>query len=486
MERLLASQKRFQVLALPTGVGKSLVAMTNALFTGRRTLILTSTKGLQDQYLRDYGDSGLVDVRGMNNYPCELVKPEKLPCSEGPCLDGEQCWLREKGCHYFDQVRRAAAAPLVISNYSYWMTQKKVGRNVLGHFDTIVCDEAHEAPEEVSGFLRVVLDPTAPPQADLRLPSHGEGLAIEDWREWAGQEQARLEPLEQQYPRGHVHRQFKRMREELSRLASCGDDWIPQRGQRGWEFEPLWPTTYAGEWLWGDIPHVILMSATIRPKTLEQLGLQKPDYDWIECPSPFPVWRRPIIHVPVARLSRKTDQGTWLTWVDRIDQIIEGRLDRKGIIHTVSYDRAQFLLQHSQYAAIMMVHTNKTTRATVEQFKSSDAPAVLVSPSVHTGYDFPHELARYQIIGKMPFPVTSSGIARARQQADPDYSKYVAFTKLQQAAGRGNRAPDDYCETFVLDDSVKMVWHYKDYVSKWFLDAFRSAPCVPAPAEIPA
>src|SRR5574341_803722 len=45
MERLLASQKRFKVLALPTGVGKSLVAMVHAVFGDKRTVILTSTKG---------------------------------------------------------------------------------------------------------------------------------------------------------------------------------------------------------------------------------------------------------------------------------------------------------------------------------------------------------------------------------------------------------------------------------------------------------
>jgi superfamily II DNA or RNA helicase len=47
------SPARFLGLSLPTGSGKTLVALLLARLTGTRTCILTATKGLQTQYLRD-------------------------------------------------------------------------------------------------------------------------------------------------------------------------------------------------------------------------------------------------------------------------------------------------------------------------------------------------------------------------------------------------------------------------------------------------
>jgi hypothetical protein len=42
---------------------------------------------------------------------------------------------------------------------------------------------------------------------------------------------------------------------------------------------------------------------------------------------------------------------------------------------------------------------------------------------------------------------------------DPDYANYVAMQKLVQAVGRGMRAPDDWCETLIVDDQFS--WFVK-------------------------
>src|SRR5215510_8265357 len=71
IEKAVYGEKRFQGLALPMGAGKSLVAVAVQKLTGMRTVILTSTKGLQDQYARDFKRNGLVDIRGKANYECQ-------------------------------------------------------------------------------------------------------------------------------------------------------------------------------------------------------------------------------------------------------------------------------------------------------------------------------------------------------------------------------------------------------------------------------
>src|SRR5438445_13565630 len=122
--RSIESQKRFVVLACPTGFGKSLVYIASALLSGQRVCVLTSTKGLQSQLVSDFEDSGLVDIRGQNNYPCLYQNDidnaggtsQSISCEEGPCHSGVKCELQRSGCTYFDALKVARNSQLVVSN----------------------------------------------------------------------------------------------------------------------------------------------------------------------------------------------------------------------------------------------------------------------------------------------------------------------------------------------------------------------------------
>ena len=106
----------------------------------------------------------------------------------------------------------------------------------------------------------------------------------------------------------------------------------------------------------------------------------------------------------------------------------------------------------------------------------------MVSPSVSTGFDFPGDLCRYQIVGKIPFPDTRSLVLKARQEVDRDFFAYVAAQHLVQMAGRGMRSADDWCETIVIDDN--WTWFkakYKELFPKWFLMGVRRQDGVPPP-----
>src|SRR6266436_2562724 len=72
VNRIVDSPARFVALCAPTGFGKSLVYMAAAHMSGLRTVVLTSTKGLQDQLGEDFGELSL-DIRGMPNYTCDAT-----------------------------------------------------------------------------------------------------------------------------------------------------------------------------------------------------------------------------------------------------------------------------------------------------------------------------------------------------------------------------------------------------------------------------
>lgn len=144
-----------------------------------------------------------------------------------------------------------------------------------------------------------------------------------------------------------------------------------------------------------------------------------------------------------------------------MDQIIGARLDRKGVIHSISYDRSREIKSMSEYSDFMMVHSSHNARSTLAKFKEASPPAILVSPSVHTGVSFDHDLARYQIIAKMPFIDTRSAILQARRKLDTEYEMHLAMMTFLQTCGRGTRAESDWCETLVCDDSMR--WFMRRY-----------------------
>ena len=517
--RAAESPARFVVLCMPTGSGKSATYVAMAKLTDLRTVVLTSTKGLQTQLADDFSPAGLVDIRGMGNYPCDYLIEEarlrpqlttlggrspadSIPMADiGPCLAGMKCEYKQTSCGYYRAVGVAKRSRLIATNYSYWLYAHREGQG-LEKVDMLVLDEAHDAPEELGSFLGV----------DVTMHQI-EGLLGDEWpldhnrwdawRVWAARlsDKARrkVSDLEGEVKRGTAprarlreFRELRRLETNLRRVGTSQGRWVQhmaRRGPRGGltlRFDPVWPGEYAEKHLFLGIPKIVLTSATVRPKTMELLGVKKEDVDFVEYPSTFPIARRPVIWVPTIRVDKRTSTDEMRLWVARIDNIIRGRMDRKGIIHTVSYARRDFILKFSEFAKIMFTHETATVRDEVAAFRRADPPAVLVSPSLSTGWDFPYEECAYQIIGKVPFPDSRDLIIKARSAIDSGYAYYIAMQTLVQASGRGMRAEDDLCETLIIDDHVSWFmgkWG-RQFAPKWFMDAYRRGIGIPAPPQL--
>lgn len=492
---VLSSDTRFSVLEAATGAGKSLTYVSVAHILGGRWAILTSTKGLQDQLIRDFSTLGLVDIRGQGNYDCPYltVQGQMGMADVGPCHSGMKCEYKDSGCPYFDAVKRAKKSSLVITNYSYWLAFNHYSEDGLGQFDGLILDEAHESPEEVAGFLTIDLTPR---MFDvIRGPQHPSHEAdLSKWQLWAAERSAvmhqEVEGLKAIVAGGDsTQNDRRRLRElkgiltALKKIATLKGEWIIDRDRGGSiRFDPLWPAPYVEDLLFLGIKRVIFSSATVRPKTLDLLGVPQDQVTYFDTPSSFPIVSRPVIHLPTVRVDNRwtcTDQKWWLL---KIDQILKDRQDRKGIIHTVSYDRRTMIMESSRYRDTMISNTTRSTHDAVQTFKESKAPSVFVSPSVTTGYDFPYEQAEFQILAKVPFPDTRSKILARRCEADPSYPHYLAMQTIVQSCGRGMRAPDDRCETLIIDDHFWwFVWKHKQFAPQWWLSSVKQCTDVPKP-----
>ena len=532
----LTSEQRFVVQSMPTGSGKSLTYISQALLSGARTCVLTSTKGLQDQLIKDFSEAGLVDIRGKDNYAC-LHDDHPAPCHG---------WhIQSPHCEFHQALKAAQEAPLVVTNYSFWMNSMAYTRkeNLLGAFDMLILDEAHNAPNELASFLGFEITRG---QCKFVLGSELPHFnSIDDWRSWATESLATIEELANVTENQMIRRMqtglnmdenlnksltgmillwkgnkgdltpdvkkglkwLKRaeaMSFSLIRLTGIdGSSWVFERIKDATtKFDIINPAPYAEGSLFSyakfvqtedgkqrvmvSIPKIHLVSATVRPKTCDLLGIQidSEDLDFQEYPHTFPEYIRPIIYVPTVRMKYNMSHQDQKIWLSRIDNIIKQRKDRKGIIHTVSYARRDFILTNSRHRDIMVSHSSGERDQVIKDFKEADAPCVLVSPSVATGFDFPYAECEYQIIGKVPWPSTQSEVMKARKELDPDYMNYIAAQELVQAAGRGTRAPDDQCEVFVVDDQFWwFVWRYKEFSPDWFRETVRKEGVLPRPPK---
>jgi Rad3-related DNA helicase len=280
----------------------------------------------------------------------------------------------------------------------------------------------------------------------------------------------------------HTYRTSKSIAGRLESISTAHGLWVIQSTRSGYKFTPRWVAGY-GSSLFGAVPKVLLMSAILTPKTADSLGVppEPENRTWIDVPSYFPPENTPIWHVPTVRVNYRTDDYGTSIWLARIDQIISRRLDRKGIIFTVSYDRAYLLLRNSRYNDIMVSHSTADVVQVVNRFKDMPAPAILVSPSVTTGYDFPG--LDYIIAGKVPYPDTQDPVIRARHEDDKEWTAFLAMGVLIQELGRGTRSADDQCECLIVDDTFRWWWPaFRKYAPKWFCDRVKgSLTCVPDP-----
>ncbi len=502
------SDKRFTILNAPTGIGKSAIYMGLASLLGVRTLVLTQTTFLQTQLMEDFSSMGLKEIKGQHRYPCLYFDDgtrRKLPgCDEGPCHAGIECVLRERGCNYYDAVRTAGRSRLVVTNQSYHMHIRRHGDPLaLGGFGLLILDEAHESAESLAEFVKITLHRRKMERLlNLSMPREA---SVAEWSEWAAEVaipicRTHLESAKSSvslYRHGvSVLRELADIDGALADLARAwawrrldapdppawvpgsATDWVVEDEGDEVTFQPVWASGYSEEYLFAGIPRVVLVSATATPKDAQFLGINPNDFDYHQYPSPFPRAIRPFYVIPTVKVSRHMTEGEIRIWINRIDQIIEEEaVNRrsKGIIHTVSYDRAKLIYARSRYRDLFEIHDRKSTRDTVKAFREAAAPRILLSPAVSTGWDFPMDQARFQIIAKIPFIDNRPEIVRARVRSDKSYIDYVTLVTLIQMAGRGVRSANDFCRTYLIDDNWS-AWFYprnKKLVPRWFRSAVR-------------
>jgi Rad3-related DNA helicase len=489
LDALMRSTRRVSALSAPTGFGKTGVYVGYALWTKEPTCFVTDNRGLQDQIMEDFGAIGMVDLRGRRNYPCDM--------HEGwTCEEGYAARCAHKGtilCPSTQAETRASISPLVVTNYDKWTSARKFGRG-MDHFTQVVFDEGHRAPAALARAMQVILNyREIEDDLGVDFPGGTDAEEFVNWKPWAIQARAEAESRlaaakarlsGARDPKPHWVREvthFRYLTKRLGTIATANpNNWIVERIDKGYQFDPIQPGRYAEAALLLRIPRILVVSATLRPKTLYMMGIGNDAMHFQEFDSDFDPKRCPIYYVPAMRVDAKAESLAPL-WL-KFDQIAARRTDRKGICHTVSFARRTDLLNYSRFSSSMVVNEKgEAPTEIVELYKGAGPGAILVSPSVGAGYDFPDQQCEWQFVCKIPFEPPSK-IVKAREAVDSEYRSYQAMQTLVQNFGRGMRSKRDQCENFICD--MHLDWflpRFSHLAPKWFHTFFQRRETVPPP-----
>jgi len=465
IERVIASGAEVVLLEAPPGIGKTAVAVALArAMDDPPTAILTGTKQLQDQYM---GLPGLVQVRGRNNFPC-LIEPQ-VTADAAACTVGAKCEYAGKngsyGCSYWTQRKAAMTAEEVVTNYAYYLLQP------VGAFMSpkmLVCDEAHSVRQQLEQTITLPLREAHIINAALKQMDFGDGpTTLGQIHAWSQRILPVLQKLDtavqaRQWKAGEMPSDERKFRAAVTGLIRVAvsviddpDNWVVSRELWGWELRPIWVRGFFKHFI-EKTQMALFMSATILDPQLylQSLGLEDKTWEYIRFDSPFPVANRPLIYWPVSKVSGR-DPGSYQAIVGAVDRLMEEHPGEKGLVHTVNYSLAQAILKGSRHSGRMMIHDSGNREATLEAYKKSTKPMVLVSPSMGVGVDLPYDLVRWQAICKLPFPDTTDPqrLAQAKEPLGKKLSMYDTATTLVQMYGRAVRAEDDYGITYLLDSN---------------------------------
>ncbi len=496
---------KYVFLEAPTGFGKSAVAIALARYLGE-AYILASSKLLQKQYEKDFG---LRTVTGRQNFPClldsgktvdlgdcvtkkefrckHLPSPAKTPAgvkvaesaSRGPLHIG----LGEDICPYWRQKCDALNEDIVAFNYDYFLSES----NSVGDFPRkrlIVCDEAHNIEAKLMSHLSFSISNSnlslineTVPERNIQPPEWIPVLA-----EWMEKFEIYIE--KHTIKEGRVERdkaeilqsckeRLRRLQFLIRELTESPATWVVNSMEEAVEFRPIDVSRFSGM-LFRKAEHFLLQSATILdPETMARsLGISG-DCAFLRVPSAFPEESR-LIHVePAGSMSRNSYEESLKPLAEKVKDIMERHPDEKGVVHTHTYRLAQDIVS-AIGGKRLVSHGKEGREAAFDEFLTSRGPLVLVTPSAYEGVDFKYDFCRFQIICKVPYPHLGDPQVKARMEIDPKWYSWMTAVRLVQTYGRGMRAEDDYCATYLIDSDF-IQFYRQNYLllPGWFKSALR-------------
>jgi ATP-dependent DNA helicase DinG len=479
IEAFTNQEKRFVIVEAGTGVGKSAVGLTLAKTIASKAYFITTQKILQQQYVDDFSNHGMLSLKSSTNFRCKYYKAKdcssalrELKVSKDPkfkaCCGG--------GCIYKIAKRRFIDSPLGITNFAYFLAETNYSQQ-LEPRDLLIVDEAHNIETQIGNFVEVAITENfAKKVLKLKIPDNLTTMKrVVDWVKSAYLPElirirSHMEQQIEKFSLGSRMKEFVQLakRFELIDKHECKvsrflkeydkDNWILNiaeteiRGDRRYEFKPIDVAPFTEEYLFKSGKKVLMMSATIVNKDAfcEVLGIKKEDCSFISIPSPFPIENRPILYSPMGSMSMKNIDRTLPKIAEAVKAILAQHKNEKGIIHCHSYKVAQYIKKNVR-SNRLLAHNSENRDKVLWVHMNEKRPTVLLSPSMTEGVDLKGDASRFQIICKIPYPYLGDKLIRKRMNKWKWWYPLQTLKIIIQSVGRSVRTSDDQAITYILD-----------------------------------
>jgi len=410
--------KKFCVLELGTGCGKSAIGLTIARYIYSETVsqndrstgsyFLTTQKILQEQYISDFGgfNGPLKSIKSSSNYTCSF---NKASCGENlrALKTADRSSKFWKSCSFNCIYKKAKENFLEskegVTNFPYFLAETQYSGKLVPR-QVLVIDEAHNIDSELSKFIEITIsDKFCKTFLDLEIPKDLTQTQLVKWisdtylksivekirhfesilEKFAGLKEqmnsAEFISIAKKYEMLDKHVcKIRRFLEIYDK-----DNWVlnelesDQQSSRKIEFKPIDVAPYANEMLYSYGDFIVIMSATILDKDAfaECVGIDKSQMSYMSMPSPFPIENRPIIYHGIGKMSAGSINETLPKMTEAVKLILQQHKNEKGIVHCIHGD-SQITMASGQQKALRDVRPGEYVLSYDEKSKMFEAQKV--------------------------------------------------------------------------------------------------------------
>lgn len=513
---------KFFLLDLPTGIGKSQLAINIAhwystkIDKNAKFDIITATKILQDQYENEY--ESINSLKGKENYRCNTYQCSCAQGKEFNRLNKTSC----DSCPYDTARESFYGGKIALTNFYLYLIYAVYNKNFIQQRGSkvLIVDECHEVENQISNFISIRITENIIKKLKF---SNSKNIIkklkavknIENYVDFLLQLTSEIEDTINQLENSMtVDRDPQRDKRDLKinniiggenkdiKLMSVVNDlksyelkievflkeykdnpnnWVLENNynekskQRELSLEPIWAFDYLDKYVWSHYDMIILMSGTILNKGIfcDLNGIDPKKAVYYSVKSPFDVKNRKIYYMPIGKMSWNKKELTFKKFIPYISKILKKYEKVKGIIHTNSFELSSWIESEIKDSRFIFHDSDNKDEMLKKHFESLD-PTVIVSPSMSLGVSFDHERARFQIIAKIPYPSLASQKNKIRQKNNPEWYSYKTICDLIQSCGRITRSMTDYGDTIIIDESFGDVLRFSSHlIPKWLQIAIK-------------
>lgn len=493
--------KKYKILEMPVGGGKSFIAITYARYLAERdkksSYILTPQKILQKQYAADFDKYQAKALYGKGTYAC---KAKNTTCDVGSVVAKPRC----ENCPHKKAKESAVSAQHAILNYTLALTAFAYTTSFVER-SLIVADECHTLEQHLVNFDALQITYARCKKYGVEFKVHKDIQEAIKWVKeyYIPKMQPILDKLEVvsegiKEQSNHTRNELNTMREfdsltehleESIMMSVRTPKYLNHNYVLVWDKSMFQFKRLTGGYSFNNIlapqaDNFLFMSSTILNKDGFCADLQIPieETSFLSLGSEFDIENRPTYYMPRMKMNygwnKPENTKACKSLVKDIEVLLKNHEGENGIIHTANFQVAEWLVSELKNGPHTIYHHNPgsddSRDVVIESFLSSNGPSLLISPSSTEGLDLKDDLGRFVIFAKTPYPYMGDQWIKKRMEISPEWYQRQTLINIIQGGGRVVRSETDSGVVYIVDASFGYLYKSAHHmIPRWWKDAYQ-------------